>query len=112
MARYDTAPTVAAGLLRLARHKASLTQRRLAELAGVTQQTISAYETGRMEPALPTLQRLLAAAGLEMRITLEPLTEDGLDEWMASLPDGAAARAAAMADTRAAQARLRRIRGK
>lgn len=112
MAKYDTAPTVASGLLRLARHKASLTQRQLAQTAGVTQQAVSAYETGRMEPTIPTLQRLLAAAGLEMRITLEPLTDDGLDEWMAGLPDGTAERAAAMADTRAAQARLRRIRGK
>lgn len=112
MAKYDTAPTIAAGLLRLARHKASLTQRQLAELAGVTQQAISAYETGRMEPTIPTLQRLLVAAGFEMRITLETLTDDGLDDWMAGLPDGAAARASSMADARAAQARLRRIKGK
>ena len=68
----DIAPTVAAGLIRLARDKAGLTQTELAGRAGVSQQAISAYETGRKEPTLPFLQRLLGAAGFEMRVKLEP----------------------------------------
>ncbi|MGH9195663.1 MAG: helix-turn-helix transcriptional regulator [Acidimicrobiia bacterium] len=67
MGKCDPAPTVAAGLIRTARGRANLTQSHLAELAGVAQQTVSAYETGRKEPTLPTLQRLLAAAGFELR---------------------------------------------
>lgn len=112
MARYDPAPTLAAGLIRLARIKADLTQRGLAEHAGVTQQAISAYETGRMEPTLPTLERLLAAAGFEMRISLEPIHDDGLDDWLDVLSPEDRARLADAATTRAAEARLRRIRGK
>lgn len=112
MARFSPAPTLAAGLLRTARHKASLTQVQLADLAGITQQAVSAYETGRIEPTLPTLQKLLAAAGFEMRISLADLSDDGLEEWMADLPPRAAERATALAEARASEARLRRIRGK
>ena len=75
MGKFDPAPTLAAGLLRLARDKAHMTQAELASNAGISQQAVSAYETGRKEPTLPTLQRLLAAAGLEMRIRLEPIDD-------------------------------------
>lgn len=112
MPRYDAAPTVAAGLLRLARHKAELTQRELAERAGVTQQAISAYETGRMEPTLPTLQRLLAAAGFEMRMGLEPLSDDAYQQWLEALPDETRVEVDRASRQRAADARLRRIRGR
>src|ERR671919_3165131 len=75
MGKYDPAPTMAAGLIRLARSKAGLTQAQLGEAAGVDQQAISAYETGRREPTMPTLTRILAAAGFEMRIRLAPIDD-------------------------------------
>ncbi|MCL1593775.1 MAG: helix-turn-helix domain-containing protein [Actinomycetia bacterium] len=88
MGKYDPAPTLAAGLLRLARDKVGMTQVELATVAGVSQQSISAYETGRKEPTLPTLQRLLRAAGLEMRIHLEPIDDHDstLERFIRSLP--------------------------
>ncbi len=114
MGKFDPAPTVAAGLIRSARDIAELTQRQLAELAGITQQAISAYETGRKEPTFPTLARILRAAGLEMRIRLSPVDEhdEALEKFMDSLP--AEKRAAIQAELRdrAAAARLRRVRGK
>jgi transcriptional regulator with XRE-family HTH domain len=58
-------------LLRLARLRRGLTQRQLAELAGVPQSTIGRIETYRQQPTLPLLARLLAAADLELRTRLE-----------------------------------------
>lgn len=113
MGKYDVAPTLAAGLIRLARDKAGLTQAELALRAGVSQQTISSYETGRKEPTLPSLERLLEAAGLEMRIRLEPA--DDHDRWLEafidSLPDGARADLEESRRRRVEEARLSRLRG-
>ena len=60
-----------AGLLRRARLAAGLTQTELARRAGVTQSVISAYESGRREPALSTLARLVEAAGARLHLDLE-----------------------------------------
>lgn len=113
MGKYDAAPTVAAGLLRQARDRANITQGELATLAGVTQQVISAYETGRREPTLPTLMRLLGAAGFELRMHLAPV--DGHDvsvaAFIGSLPPETRAEIQEEASDRVAAARLRRIRG-
>ena len=62
----------------MARQKASLTQTELAKSAGLTQQAVSAYETGRHEPTLPSLFRLIYAAGLELRMHLEPISDHDL----------------------------------
>lgn len=88
MAKFDKAVTLAAALLRLARQKAELTQSDLAKRSGVSQQAISAYETGRKDPSLSTLERLLRGAGLEMRIHLEPLDthDEVLSDYLATLP--------------------------
>jgi transcriptional regulator with XRE-family HTH domain len=74
MARsYDEdEPSTAAALLQLARLKAGLTQRELAERAGVPSTMISAYERGKRQPTLDTLLRLLRAAGFDLRMHLEP----------------------------------------
>lgn len=61
----DTAAT-----LRDARRRAGLTQAELARRAGTSQATISAYESGRKEPSVSTLGRVLAAAG--SRLAAEP----------------------------------------
>lgn len=62
----------AAALLRGARLAARLTQQQLAARAGVTQSVISAYESGRRQPALSTLRRLVSAAGLHLDLRLVP----------------------------------------
>jgi transcriptional regulator with XRE-family HTH domain len=62
---------LAGNLLRLARVKTGLTQRQLAEAAGVPQSTVARIETHRQQPTLPLLARLLAAADLELRTTLD-----------------------------------------
>jgi transcriptional regulator with XRE-family HTH domain len=69
---YGTPPSAAAALLQLARLKAGLSQRQLAERASVPTTMISAYERGRREPTVPTLLRLLRAAGFDLRMRLEP----------------------------------------
>lgn len=79
---------VARDLLRLARVKAGLTQAALAERAGVSQALVSAYENGRRQPTVPTLLRLLEAAGFDLRVHLEPPDKQAraADEWAASRP--------------------------
>jgi transcriptional regulator with XRE-family HTH domain len=91
-----------------------MTQAELAAVAGVSQQAVSAYETGRKEPTLPTLQALLAAAGLEMRIRLEPIDyhDAALKSFMESLPAEQQAELTAQTRSRTAAARLRRTRGR
>jgi transcriptional regulator with XRE-family HTH domain len=113
MGKFDPAPTFAAGLLRLARDKSNMTQADLAARAGVSQQSISAYETGRKEPTIPTLQRLLAAAGLEMRIRLEPIDrhDTTLEAFIETLPPARRAELAEQTRSRVEDERLKRIRG-
>jgi transcriptional regulator with XRE-family HTH domain len=69
---FDELPSPAAGLLWLARDKAGLTQAGLARRVGVPASMVSAYENGRRQPTIPTLLRLLKAAGFELRMHLEP----------------------------------------
>ncbi|MCP9488387.1 MAG: helix-turn-helix domain-containing protein [Solirubrobacteraceae bacterium MAG38_C4-C5] len=57
------------GRLHEARRRAGLSQTELARRAGTSQATISAYESGRKQPSVATLSRLLAAAGA--RLTVE-----------------------------------------
>jgi transcriptional regulator with XRE-family HTH domain len=71
----EAANTVAAGLVLMAREEAGLSQRELAERAGVTQSEIARIESGKREPSIPTLQRILAGAGLELRFRLAPIDE-------------------------------------
>ena len=80
---YDIAPTPAAGLLQLARLKAGISQAEMAQRAGVAVTMISAYERGRRQPTLPTLTRLLQAAGFELRMNLA--LQDSHDETLAVL---------------------------
>lgn len=58
------------GLLREARLRTGMSQAELARRARVTQPVISAYETGRREPALSTLARLVEATGQQLVIDL------------------------------------------
>lgn len=72
--RYDaTVEAGAAGLIvRDARRRAGMSQIELGRRAGVTQSVVSAYESGRRQPSLPTLERLVRAAGLELDMAVRP----------------------------------------
>jgi predicted nucleotidyltransferase/DNA-binding XRE family transcriptional regulator len=63
--------TFSAGtLLRQARKQSRLSQVELATRAGVRQSVISAYESGRRQPSIPALVRLIEAAGFELTLEL------------------------------------------
>ncbi|MCC5953143.1 MAG: helix-turn-helix domain-containing protein [Acidimicrobiia bacterium] len=68
-------PVTSAALLRAARQDARLSQTDLAARAGVAQSVISAYESGRREPSLPTLIRLVEATGHELTIDVVAASE-------------------------------------
>jgi transcriptional regulator with XRE-family HTH domain len=56
-------------LLLQARHAAGLSQASLAELAGTSRPTLSAYEHGRKSPTLETAARIIGDAGFELALT-------------------------------------------
>ena len=76
-------PSPSAALLQLARLKADMSQRELAERAGVPVTMISAYERDQRQPTLATLLRLLRAAGFDLRLHLAAY--DPHDEILARL---------------------------
>lgn len=80
---------LAGALLQSARIRLGLSQGAFAKLVGVAQPTLSAYESGRRQPTVPTLYRLLARAGLEPRTTLEERDDHDavLAEWERSLSE-------------------------
>jgi hypothetical protein len=113
MTKYDPAPTIAAGLIRLARSKAGMTQTELATSAGVSQQVVSEYETGRKEPSLPSLRRLINAAGYEIRMRLDPLDEhdESIERFLDTLSSEARAEIEDQQRRRVEAARMKRLRG-
>jgi transcriptional regulator with XRE-family HTH domain len=68
--------TRAGSVLFEARRRAGLTQAQLADRASVPQSTISVYERGGREPTVPTLDRLLRAAGFRVELELVPIGID------------------------------------
>jgi transcriptional regulator with XRE-family HTH domain len=62
-------------LLQTARWHAGLSQQEAAARAGTSQQTLMRYETGKTQPTLPTLHRLLAACGMGLDASLVPLVD-------------------------------------
>ncbi len=67
---------VAGAVLREARTKAGLSQTELGRRAKVAQSVISAYESGRREPGLGMLSRLVAFAGQRLTVGLETSEPD------------------------------------
>jgi hypothetical protein len=59
----------AGATLHAARTRAGFSQAALAERAGTSQATVSAYESGAKQPSVATFSRLLAATGA--RLTVE-----------------------------------------
>ncbi|MCA1840743.1 MAG: helix-turn-helix transcriptional regulator [Actinomycetota bacterium] len=70
----------AGNLIRLGRQQQGLSQRELARRAKTSQTAIAAIETGKRSPSLDTLARVIRAAGLDLRIRLEPA--DDHDDWV------------------------------
>lgn len=77
----------AGALLLSARTRLGLSQTAFAELLGIAQPTLSAYESGRRQPTLPTLLRMLGRAGLDLRMELteKDRHDEILAEWERSL---------------------------
>jgi predicted nucleotidyltransferase/DNA-binding XRE family transcriptional regulator len=71
-----------ATLLRRAREDARLSQTDVARRAQVAQSVVSAYESGRREPGLSMLTRLVAATGhrLVLGLELDPQARPGLPD--------------------------------
>lgn len=61
-------PMDAAGIVKMARRRAGLSQRELARRSGVAQPTVSRIEAGRMSPTFDTLNALAAACGMEISV--------------------------------------------
>jgi len=59
-------------VLRDARKRSRLSQTDVARRAGVSQSVISAYESGRREPGMQTLARLVEATGHQLVLDLVP----------------------------------------
>ena len=57
-------------LLRSARLRLGLSQTAFADALGIAQPTLSVYESGRRQPTLPALLRMLNRAGLKLRLEL------------------------------------------
>jgi predicted nucleotidyltransferase/DNA-binding XRE family transcriptional regulator len=69
-------------VLREARERSHLSQTEVARRAGVAQSVISAYESGRREPSVQTLARLIEATGHELVLDVVPAADRAL-----GLPD-------------------------
>lgn len=62
----------ASRLIRRARQRSGLSLRELASRAGTSHATVAAYEAGRKIPTVATLDRIVRACGLELRVQLTP----------------------------------------
>ena len=97
-------------LLQRARMRAGLSRDQLADLAGTSRSALSAYERDVRSPTVATLDRLLRACGLQLRVELEPYVDDvdvAVDALLAGpaeLPHGLDRVAAALADAAVAWA--------
>jgi HTH-type transcriptional regulator / antitoxin HipB len=65
--RYELAEAV-----RTRREELGWSQRQLAERAGMSQPGIARFEAGGTNPTLPLLERLAAALGLTLTVSLTP----------------------------------------
>ena len=59
-------------IVREARSRANLSQRELAKRARTAQSEVARIERGRQEPTFGTLERLVRAAGFDLKIQLVP----------------------------------------
>lgn len=89
----DNRPVLFEEIIRDARtrHHPPLTQEGLADLLGMRQPSVSAWETGKTRPELPTLKRLADILGLDLgdltTAAAEPLPEIPYAERVAAAAD-------------------------
>ena len=62
----------AAWILRRARQRAGLSLRTLAARAETSHSALAAYEAGRVTPKVDTFERILAAAGFTVAVSVTP----------------------------------------
>lgn len=78
-------------LVREARRRAGLTQRQLAQRAGVSQPTVARIEGGEVEASFDRVVALIRATGFDLEVRVVPLDEDALSMAQQNLersPDG------------------------
>jgi transcriptional regulator with XRE-family HTH domain len=91
-------------LLRSTRLEAGLTQAELARRASTTQNAVSRIERGAVEPTIPTLERLLHAMGMQLRVDVTSLPSgnarprDLRAEFEATTPEQRVAEAMALSE--------------
>jgi DNA-binding XRE family transcriptional regulator len=61
--------------IRALREKNGLSQRELAERVGTTQSAIARLEAGNVSPSLPTLDKIAAALGAEVSLSIVDMNE-------------------------------------
>ena len=94
----DTCRVELKTIIEVARRAAGLSQRRLADLAGTQQSSVSEYEARRKSPTLEVVERLLAAADHELivrpAVTFDYHEEPGVGSfvvpdrlWSVPMPD-------------------------
>jgi transcriptional regulator with XRE-family HTH domain len=69
----------AGDLIRAARERSGISQRELARRAGTSQAAISRIESGREEPTVERLERVLASLGWRAEVTLVPIAQHDAD---------------------------------
>ncbi len=69
--RAPSYPTLAAQTIAQSRLGARLTQKELAETLGTKASVISAYENGRIDPTVGTLERIVRACGMTLKLSTE-----------------------------------------
>jgi transcriptional regulator with XRE-family HTH domain len=79
---------VAGSLISMARRRAGLSRAELARRAGTSPAALVALESGARQPTLPTLYRILDAAGFDLRVHLEPADDhdETLRAWERARP--------------------------
>lgn len=76
-------------LVREARRRAGLSQAELALRAGVPQSTVGRIESGTREPSMELVERLIRAAGFELRVGLgepDPQTDSLFERTLRRTP--------------------------
>jgi uncharacterized protein len=107
MAISGPSSTLAAGLLLDARRRAGLSQEEVASRAGVARPSISLYETGKKDPSVTMLNRLIEACGMELLLHAEPLSPAARGQ---AIRDGAVGATQAQLNAERARAGLVRLR--
>ncbi len=99
---------VGGSLILDARIQKGLSQRELANRAGTSASAINAYESGRRNPTVAKLQKILLAAGFDLRVRLAPhdTHDEVLERWLEHLPSEQAAALRASRDRYIQSARV------